>query len=297
MSIVERRQFIYKPELSEYYKKWQPDQESLSENLAEFRDFLVNERALLSGDVAKKLGRAITQSDIESFFKSLKDERGPAVTDRNLDKISEMYGLSPENFIQCLGDSKVLDVGVGFFSLAKDLKQKGSDCQITSIDLRQQPLDENTGSTHKVQTDFSYLPFKSESFDIVLATESLTRWAHSTKEISRGIAELYRICNKGGMIFISPVVKIQTRMPLSPDGQLMSLPRFSQTKKGFAMYVPEDDKNKQFALHTLGIKMIDIFTKFKLRKPDSVTFISGTNSQEQENFEKILPSAAIIKKD
>ena len=99
MSIVERRQFIYKPELSEYYKKWQPEQESLSENLAEFRDFLVNERALLSGDVAKKLGRAITQSDIESFFKSLKDERGPAVTDRNLDKISEMYGLSPENFI------------------------------------------------------------------------------------------------------------------------------------------------------------------------------------------------------
>ncbi len=297
MSIVERRQFIYKPEPVEYYKKWQPEQESLSENLGEFRSVLLNERALLSGDVAKKLGRAITQSDIESFFKSLKDERGPAVTDRNLDKISEMYGLSPENFIQCLGDSKVLDVGVGFSSLAKDLKQKGSDCQITSIDLRQQPLDENTGSTHKVQTDFSYLPFKSESFDIVLATESLTRWAHSTKEISRGIAELYRVCNKGGTIFISPLVEIQTRSPLSPDGQLASSPKIYVNKGNVIMSVQEDEKDKQFALHTLAIKMIDVFTKFKLRKPDSVTFISGTNSQEQENFEKILPSAVIIKKE
>lgn len=85
---------------------------------------------------------------------------------------------------------KLLDVGAGT-GISSDW-----DCDVTSYDPNLSLL--NQGNKKKVQGYAENMPFKDESFEIVVSLTAI----HNFKDIDKGIEEIYRVVKKNVIISI-----------------------------------------------------------------------------------------------
>ena len=103
---------------------------------------------------------------------------------------------------------KILDAGCGPGAIISELKKLG---QVSAIDLS--PVALNLCQRHKVfikQGGVEKIPFKDESFDVVICTEVL--YHQKVKNPLLAVEEFKRVCRPGGIIIVrEPAFNYLTR--------------------------------------------------------------------------------------
>lgn len=99
---------------------------------------------------------------------------------------------------------KVLEVGCGscanLWMIAKEgFKTYGLDLSNESLKLGRKMLDSWQVEAELKQGSFLELPYKSDSFDVVIDVLSMSCSDH--KSYLQGLGEIYRVLNKGGLFF------------------------------------------------------------------------------------------------
>jgi ubiquinone/menaquinone biosynthesis C-methylase UbiE len=93
---------------------------------------------------------------------------------------------------------RVLDAGCGKGRFARILQESNSTTEICGLDISPEMLKFVPDGIRRVAGSITALPFPSEAFDFVYATESLE---HAV-EIEKAVSELCRVLKPGGRIVI-----------------------------------------------------------------------------------------------
>lgn len=133
-------------------------------------------------------------------------ERGFGSTERGFESYLESLNLSLDD----LRDKKILDVGSGAGRFSAEAKAEGVE-NIISLDpeLGLQELKERAkelGATKLVGAKAEAMPFKDESFDLILNNFSLPMWSESPEALDQAFREELRALRPGGEIRIAPVM-------------------------------------------------------------------------------------------
>ncbi len=115
----------------------------------------------------------------------------------------------------------ILDAGCGFGGTINFLNHRHDACVLVGINIDQQQLDiarqrvapHRNNAVHFIPTNACALPFRSKSFDTVLAVESIFHFP----DRRRFISESARVLKPGGLLIISDFV------PLAHLGRLLDL--------------------------------------------------------------------------
>ncbi|MFH1618395.1 MAG: class I SAM-dependent methyltransferase [bacterium] len=102
---------------------------------------------------------------------------------------------------------KVLDAGCGFGLLMHMLRHSGAQYPVTGLNINQRQLDAARKSIEEpgaqafswINADILNMPFASENFDIVYATDVLEH----IKELPVALAEISRVLKPGGILAAS----------------------------------------------------------------------------------------------
>jgi ubiquinone/menaquinone biosynthesis C-methylase UbiE len=129
---------------------------------------------------------------------------GP-VEERVFRSYMEDLRLTPEDF-----NKKILDVGAGSAQFAKWAKEHGVSDEIYSLD----PMEEGLiGKEKSVVASAETIPFKSESFDLVVSDSAIPNIylgegsAEIVKEkVKSSLQEMVRVVKSGGEIRLAPVL-------------------------------------------------------------------------------------------
>lgn len=101
-------------------------------------------------------------------------------------------------FFAPIGNKRLLDAGCGKGRYARVLLQDNPDARITGLDISERMLSSVPMGMGKVSGIMTELPFLTESFDGVFATESLE---HAV-DIERAVDEMCRVLRPGGKLAI-----------------------------------------------------------------------------------------------
>jgi SAM-dependent methyltransferase len=162
-------------------------------------------------------------------------------------KHRDIWRLRAKSFdllLKCIGEKakggilQVLDVGAGSCWLSARLSQMGH--RVTAVDINTDSLDglgvaqrltsQGRAKFTCVRAEFDYLPFPSESFDIVVFNASI----HYSRDVTRTAAGGFRLLRHDGTMVILD-------SPLYPDvesGEAMIKEREEVYKKKFGMSLP-----------------------------------------------------------
>jgi len=135
-------------------------------------------------------------------------ERGFESTERKLPKYLEWLNLTPED----LKDKKILDVGSGVGHFAAEAKNFGAK-DVISLDPgfkleRNREKAKKIGAGTAIAARADALPFRDESFDLILNNFSVPMWSESPSEMEETFREELRTLRPGGEIRLAPVVAI-----------------------------------------------------------------------------------------
>lgn len=136
---------------------------------------------------------------------------------------------------------RVLDLGCGYGRLAGKIVQDQPNADVVGVDIAQRYVDlynANLGRRSKaIKADIRKLPFKDESFDVVIAVTTMM-YILNTKDQNRAYGEAFRILKKGGkFVFIERNPFAQSLVTL---GGLVTLLRGRSNKEIQAVsYTPE----------------------------------------------------------
>ena len=154
-----------------------------------------------------------------SHFNSLFTGRGSRVYDVVMVRLtSSLYHRVIADLAALrLVEGKVLDVGTGPGTLARELARSLPGLQVYGIDLsedmirlarahaRREQVEERV---HFASGDVAHLPYPDQSFDAVVSTISMHHWY----ELEQPLRDLYRVLRPGGRLWIYDfrLVKVQT---------------------------------------------------------------------------------------
>ncbi len=135
-------------------------------------------------------------------------ERGFESTERNLPKYLAWLNLTPDD----LKDKKILDVGSGVGRFAAEAKEIGAE-DVVSLDpgfklKRSREKAKEIGAKAATAARADALPFRDESFDLILNNFSVPMWSESPGEMEETFREELRTLRPGGEIRLAPVVAI-----------------------------------------------------------------------------------------
>lgn len=166
-------------------------------------------------------------------------------SDRGLSKYLDDLHLTKEG----LTGKRILDLGSGTRRFAKEAEESGINVDIFSLDpLFEDPsqkiengqeelaksLDETNRRSITSRTIAGFgdqLPFKDNTFDLILAEYSLPAHAVSEKQIDEFFKETTRALKVGGELRFSPSVSLQnTNLTSYIDRKLKELSKHSQYK-------------------------------------------------------------------
>src|SRR3989344_2717603 len=154
---------------------------------------------------------------IEKIY--MRPEKIPT-SNRGLEKYLSDLNLTKET----LEDKRILDLGSGTRRFAKELEDGGVKAEIFSLDpIFENPkekieagaeeLSEQLSKTRRVQNTVAglgeHLPFKNNSFDLILAEYSLPAHATSKKQIDDFFESSLSSLRVGGKLRFCPPVSLQ----------------------------------------------------------------------------------------
>jgi demethylmenaquinone methyltransferase/2-methoxy-6-polyprenyl-1,4-benzoquinol methylase len=103
-------------------------------------------------------------------------------------------------------DLKVLDVGSGRGELSYVLRKFNLDWMIVLLDYAENMLKSSMIEEDKILASFEYLPFRDNSFDIIMSSFAL----HAADDIEKVIKELWRVCK--GLIAVIAMGKPKNKI-------------------------------------------------------------------------------------
>lgn len=162
------------------------------------------------------------------------DERAPALADR------------VRSFLLPGGDERALDVGCGAGALALALAPLvrdvvGLDRVTELLELARERAPANVSF---VEGDAEALPFDDGSFDLACTLRTL----HHVRHPERVLAELARVCRRGGRILV--VDQIAPHDPL----EAIAVDRFERARdEGHTRLLPETDLRQLFEANELTL--------------------------------------------
>jgi len=146
-----------------------------------------------------------------SSFRSMLMDRSPKA-------IAQSHQMSLEQLSDLISTRRrILDIGTGKSTLWKAVDKVG---KLHSLDvLLPEQVDYPTDEQNWVQASGDVLPFRDESFDLILATRSLPSWAHSPEQARRFFNDVYRCVQMGGIVCanVVPVDVCAINFEIYPD--------------------------------------------------------------------------------
>ncbi len=103
------------------------------------------------------------------------------------------------------GAGPVLELGCGTGALVRDLARRGCDVVGLDASLRALTIAERSLPGKFVVADMRRLPFADESFEAVIAVQSL-EWLLEDDDITETIAEIFRVARRLACLWIAPAM-------------------------------------------------------------------------------------------
>jgi malonyl-CoA O-methyltransferase len=120
----------------------------------------------------------------------------------------------------------VLDLGSGTGFISQNLLDK--NLKIFEVDLALEMLQKNQQKTFKIQADFENLPFKNNSFDLVISSFSL-QWIN---DFEKSFWQFFDILKSNGkFIFCLPVEPSLNELKAANIFEFNQLPKISELQK------------------------------------------------------------------
>lgn len=140
-------------------------------------------------------------------------ERMAVSTNRKL----EYYLSKTEMDVEDLRNKKILNVGAGRTNLQRDLEMQGiRDAQVANIDLAYDPtrikkwtggrkISQEETPHNAIGADFKRIPFVDDSFDIAIASWSVSPWIENKKVQLFVFKEMLRVAKD---VYVIPFNKL-----------------------------------------------------------------------------------------
>ena len=147
-----------------------------------------------------------------------------------------------------LSEKEILDLGSGpETKFAKDIKEKFPEAHVVSFDFsfKRDARDQTYGrfsaspkleaNTEKVSGLFTKLPFKNESFDMIVSSAAMPLYLNNAQQIKEAFHEVVRVLKKGGKAHIGPVsfTDILNKDDLKPIWETHKKHSFEESKMLF----------------------------------------------------------------
>jgi len=120
-------------------------------------------------------------------------------TDRSLDDVTRIQGVSVDFILDLVRDKIVVDVGGGYSRLQEEISALGVKTTIVNLDLLEAFTDSNKTTRNAVIGSAHQMPFASESVDVVLSTFGVPTHAHSSEIVEGFYNEMLRVLKVGGV--------------------------------------------------------------------------------------------------
>lgn len=190
--------------------------------------------------------------------------REVSTTDRGLEEYSRDLNLNPE----MLDGKKILDVGSGTRTFAKEVKEVGINAEVISLDpiySSQELLEEKMRRLEghpigKLRKSFEAtnipdikrktvagvgekMPFKDETFDLILADYSLPAYGNK-EQIDEFFTEAFRVLKNEGELRFTPSYTIIRRGVEYPiDKDLKNIIKKIESTGKFKIMIKENSQN------------------------------------------------------
>jgi len=170
---------------------------------------------------------ATQEAIVASRFDALHERFKPILASDDVRLLAILEGLGPIVGLQ------VLDLGCGKGRFARALASRGAD--LIGLDLSRAML-ASAASVDRVQASARRLPFRSSSFDAVLAVEVLEHLG--PRSLDDVLAEARRVLRPGGRFLIvdKNVCSFNSQRPWLPSVAL----KWIDERRGLWMYSPRD---------------------------------------------------------
>lgn len=150
---------------------------------------------------------------------------GVAETGRFIDQYADELGYSDEGeLIADITGKKVLDLGSGTGTFAKDVADRGINCEVVSVNPRLSKQSFRIIEKRSTNIDFPHsretvqkihnktalaafahnLPFPDETFDLLFDNQAVSRSSRKPETLvfKEAVKEMYRVLKRGGQIRI-----------------------------------------------------------------------------------------------
>lgn len=161
----------------------------------------------------------VNESTSEELANYIKSRRLTLIKGRSLDSVAEELCLKKEILFKLVANGKVLDAGSGFSSLSEQLEKNPElHCKVFNFDISQNALSLQGPEEKNVRANLTApMPFAPDTFDTVIACNSLPLWANSAEEVIDSYSNLKSVLKVGGKILVSPISLFAARNPI-PKG-------------------------------------------------------------------------------
>lgn len=128
---------------------------------------------------------------------------------RRFDSYEDCLRLEKEDLI----GKEILDIGSGHKARFAQEAEKLPNTKVVSFDFTfdrpkqndPEKLEEERGASSQVRGLFTALPFRDESFDLVVSNAAMPLYLNTPQQIESAFKEVARVLRKGGKAYIGPV--------------------------------------------------------------------------------------------